>query len=158
MKHEESRREQSPSNPQPKNEKQCRYCRQEIRSDASVCQHCQRHQRRLWQYIQSYAILPTSIMVLVSVYQLWEAHKARITAEDVKCDLLEVGFDLIDIGNNIYYSLYRVPATTEEEREEMFGRIAALKKRLKKEYSRSNCRYFPVMDYPTKTFGLSSPP
>jgi len=158
MQHEESHPEQSPPNPQPENKKQCHYCHQKIHLDASVCQHCQHHQNRLIQYIQGYVLGLVFLIIEVSSRQFWEARKERITTQEVKCELLRVGFDLIDIGNNIYYALYRVPATTEKEREEMFGRIAALKKRLKEEHSRSHCPYFPEMDYPTKTFGLSPPP
>jgi hypothetical protein len=76
--------------------------------------------------------------------------------KNAQCNLIRLEFELIDISNNTFYLLYRVPATTEKDRVEMFGRIDELKKRLNEKHVQAGCPSFPQMFFPTKTFSLPS--
>lgn len=144
--------------------KPCRYCRHDIHKDASVCQHCNSDQRPIIHWIQDYSIVLSVLILLFGFLQYIETRTERITAEEAmdtahrtQCDLIRLGFQLIDISNNTFYLLHRVPATTEKDRKKMFQTIDTLRKKLTEEHSEAGCTSFPEMSYPTKTFGIPSP-
>jgi len=83
-------------------EKECRYCRQSIRSDAKVCQHCGNHQNKFCQHfrIEHVGLLASIIMVFIALSQLKEAREERVAADEALTRAREAAATAISAKTN----------------------------------------------------------
>jgi hypothetical protein len=68
--------------PEPKSMKLCRHCRREIHLEAKACHHCRFHQSLFVQYFLSYGMLAALLALGLSIFQLNEARKERVSASE----------------------------------------------------------------------------
>jgi hypothetical protein len=65
--------------------KKCKYCKEEIQTDASTCKHCGRHQKGLLNiitYLGDTAIILTFGLFFISVLQYIDSRNERIKAKE----------------------------------------------------------------------------
>lgn len=79
----------------------CRYCSEEIRPTAKVCNRCGRHQSLFWQHfrIEQVGLLISVVMIMITLFQLGEARSERIAASEAVARAKQAETNVITLNN-----------------------------------------------------------
>ena len=162
------------------NQKLCRYCSMSISLYAKVCHYCNRNQNKYYRLFGGDIGILISILLLVVTFAMFvlarqenikasqalreaqaaigkadaaakNASGAAGQAKRAQCELIRVGFEVVNITNDLIVAAHRVHATfVPQDREMILRKINDLKKHLRTEHGKSECPDTSALKYPTR--------